>query len=163
MTGEQLTSLYDQHGEGLVGYAAALLSNSAEAEDVVHDAFAKLWSRAQWGFIPSSPENYLFRAVRNAAYSRLRRRLLFARRRRDCTWLEPRQPGESGGASREAICDALTRLPAKQREVITLKVFSDMTFNQIGQLLQLSPATAASRYRYALEKLRLLLNEEDVR
>ena len=58
---------------------------------------------------------------------------------------------------RQLIEQALRSLPAEQREVIHLKVYEDMTFQQIAQTLGLSINTAASRYRYALEKLRRLL------
>jgi len=49
---------------------------------------------------------------------------------------------------------ALEALPAEQREVLALKVDGELTFEEIGGLLNVSPNTAASRYRYALEKLR---------
>lgn len=49
---------------------------------------------------------------------------------------------------------ALARLPAEQREVIVLKIWHDYTFEEIGELLALSPNTAAGRYRYGLQKIR---------
>jgi RNA polymerase sigma-70 factor (ECF subfamily) len=48
-------------------------------------------------------------------------------------------------------------LPAEQREVISLKIDGDLTFAQIAAVFDISPNTAASRYRYALEKLRRML------
>lgn len=163
MTAEQLTALYQSTGTGLFGYAAALLSDAAEAEDVVQEAFARLWGRTRWGFAPSCPESYLLRAVRNIAFGRLRRRLLFARRHRQCAWLEPLQPDETLAQQGDTLTAALEQVPPKQREVVVLKIFNGMTFDHIGHVLAISPATAASRYRYALEKLRSLLKEEDLR
>ena len=49
---------------------------------------------------------------------------------------------------------ALRRLPAEQREVLVLKIWGDLTFEQIAGQLTISPNTAASRYRYALATLR---------
>jgi len=54
---------------------------------------------------------------------------------------------------------ALQSLPPEQREVIALKVDAGLTFAEIGVSLGISPNTAASRYRYALEKLRSALRE----
>jgi RNA polymerase sigma-70 factor (ECF subfamily) len=54
----------------------------------------------------------------------------------------------------------MQELPPEQREVIVLKFFHGMTFSEIGRVAGISPNTAASRYRYALDKLRLLLEEE---
>jgi len=56
-----------------------------------------------------------------------------------------------------AVWLALRRLPVRQSEVVVLKVWEGLTFAQIGDVLAVSPATATSRYRYALEKLTVLL------
>jgi RNA polymerase sigma-70 factor (ECF subfamily) len=55
---------------------------------------------------------------------------------------------------RAEIEDALRLLPTEQREVLMLKIWGELTFEQIGETLELSPNTAASRYRYALAALR---------
>jgi RNA polymerase sigma-70 factor (ECF subfamily) len=60
----------------------------------------------------------------------------------------------------ERVNAAMQELPPEQREVIVLKFFHGMTFSEIGRVAGISPNTAASRYRYALDKLRLLLEEE---
>jgi DNA-directed RNA polymerase specialized sigma24 family protein len=103
----------------------------------------------------------LYRSTRNLAYSRLRRRLLFGQLLRESpvhsSWLRPL----NGAAPRPLLLveNALAALPARQREVVVLKVYEGRTFGEIARLLNISPNTAASRYRYALEKLRPLLEE----
>ena len=52
-----------------------------------------------------------------------------------------------------AVWTALRTLPSEQSEVVVLKIWEEMKFIEIGQILDISPATAASRYRYAMEKL----------
>jgi hypothetical protein len=52
-------------------------------------------------------------------------------------------------------------IPAAQREVIVLKFWHRRTFEEIGELLGISPNTAAGRYRYGMEKLRNSLNHHD--
>jgi RNA polymerase sigma-70 factor (ECF subfamily) len=54
----------------------------------------------------------------------------------------------------------LAKLPVEQREVIVLKIWHEHTFEEIGGLLDLSPNTAAGRYRYGMQKLRTCLNGE---
>lgn len=120
--------------------------------------------RMQKGIVLHDPERYIFRAARNEAYSLLRRRRLFLRAAKAVEerhmLLEPsvnsRPPEE-----RESLEMALRSLPAKQREVVVLKVFETMTFKDISRLLGTSPNTAASRYRYALGKLRMSLTSEE--
>ncbi|MEJ1974466.1 MAG: sigma-70 family RNA polymerase sigma factor [Lacunisphaera sp.] len=65
-------------------------------------------------------------------------------------------PGE-GDERRQEIEVALQRLPDEQREVLVLKIWQELTFEQIGEVLGISPNTAASRYRYALTALRAQL------
>ena len=57
---------------------------------------------------------------------------------------------------------ALRQLPTEQSEVVVLKVWEELTFAQIADVLGIPPATAASRYRYALVKLSYLLEGESV-
>ena len=59
-----------------------------------------------------------------------------------------------------ALQVALAKVPEKFREVITLKIWGEQTFEEIGQSLQISPNTAASRYRYGMEALRRYLTRE---
>ena len=56
-----------------------------------------------------------------------------------------------------AVETALQDLPQEQRAVLHLKLWENLTFAQIGEALEISPHTAASRYRYGLDKLRDLL------
>ena len=62
---------------------------------------------------------------------------------------EPDEP-----AFREALSEALGELPPEQRAVVHLKLWEDLTFEHIAELLDIPLNTAASRYRYGLDKLR---------
>ena len=66
-----------------------------------------------------------------------------------------------GADRREAIETALRELPDEQREVLGLKIWGDLTFDQVAEQLDLPPNTAASRYRYALAALRRELTAAD--
>ena len=104
---------------------------------------------------PSQPEHYCVRAYRNRALNY--RRGLWRRITREfesARWFES-SPDESE-TEREAM-ERLADLPRDQREVIVLKIWHQYTFEEIGDLLELSPNTAAGRYRYGLEKLRAAL------
>ena len=72
-------------------------------------------------------------------------------------WFE-RNPDES--PQERAAMQCLEKLPPEQREVIVLKIWHEHTYEEIGELLQLSPNTVAGRYRYGMEKLRACLNTE---
>jgi RNA polymerase sigma-70 factor (ECF subfamily) len=143
--------LYDQYADGLYRYAVMILADSAAASDAVHQVFLGIARKAA-GHIRSD-ERYLRRAVRNECYSALRRR-----RREigtgDGLLLETAAAIEGRPEERLAIEAAMRTLPAEQREVLHLKVFDGLTFQEIAVQLGESINTVASRYRYAIEKLR---------
>lgn len=109
-----------------------------------------------------SHHGYLLTAVRHECYSVMKRR----HRRRDVDLSDPSLLQVADGSMnntdddlRQNIEQAFRELPIEQREVVHLKIYDQMTFNQIAEATGLSINTVASRYRYALEKLQRLLPE----
>ena len=148
--------LYESEAARLILYGRALGLSHGEAEDVLQDTFIALLDRPE---PPEEPVHYLMRSFRNRALNFKRslwRRL--ARELESLRWFE-KTPGET--PAERAAMRCLARLPAEQREVIVLKIWSDQTFEQIARLLELSPNTVAGRYRYGIQKLRLCLKESD--
>jgi RNA polymerase sigma-70 factor (ECF subfamily) len=137
-------------------YGRALGLSHSEAEDVLQETFIALLQKPE---APEQPEHYCMRCFRNRAinYHRsLWRRL--TRELESRRWFEP-SPAES--PKERAAMRCLATLPADQREVIVLKIWHDYTFEEIGELLEISGNTAAGRYRYGLQKLRACLKGED--
>lgn len=94
---------------------------------------------------------YLFACVRNAALNEGKLRARTAPLDCESAWFEPPDRDYVGEQNlRRALCN----LPHDQREVIVLHIWGELTFSQISDLLGVSPNTVASRYRYALGKLR---------
>ena len=147
--------LYQAKATELVLYGRALGLSHAEAEDVVQETFIALLQQDE---TPDKPEHYCVRSFRNRALNY--RRSLWRRLTREFEaqrWFE-RTAEES--PTEKAAMRCLADLPVLQREVIVLKLWHDCTFEEIGDLLEVSPHTAAGRYRYGLEKLRACLKGE---
>jgi RNA polymerase sigma-70 factor (ECF subfamily) len=145
-------ALYEAKASKLVLYGRALGLSHAESEDVLQETFVAL---LRLGSEPGQPEWYALRSFRNRALNYRRglwRRLV--REFESQRWFE-REPDESP-AERQAM-RGLAELPPEQREVIVLKIWHEHTFEEIGGLLEISPNTAAGRYRYGLQKLRQFL------
>jgi RNA polymerase sigma-70 factor (ECF subfamily) len=155
---EQLAAAYDEHAPGLYRYALMILADASAAEDAVHEVFAKLAARGERILEIASRGGYLRSAVRNESYRLLRRRGPVA----DAALASPGilEPADGRAVEQEqrrALERAIGSLPPEQREVVHMKVYDEMTFQQIADELAVSINTAASRYRYAIEKLRRLL------
>lgn len=149
-------TLYEAQAAQLILYGRALGLSHGEAEDVLQETFLTLMQREEE---PEKPLHYCLRSFRNRALNHKRslwRRL--ARELESARWFE-RGPGESPAERMAMRC--LEKLPREQREVIVLKIWHGHTFEQIADLLELSPNTAAGRYRYGLQKLKACLNGED--
>ena len=141
-------------------YLSILTGNKERAEDLMQEVFLKLIRVARRDAQALQNRFYVLRVARNEAY-----RALAKRRRRKTVQndgllyiSDPRQGCET---ERLAIQEALARLPDEQREALHLKVYMNMTFNEIAQFTEVSPNTAASRHRLALEKMRHILGDEE--
>jgi RNA polymerase sigma-70 factor, ECF subfamily len=143
---------YDRYASQLYHHALALTRRSADAEDAVQTAFVKVATRLRARAAIENMESYLHTAVRGEAL-----RIIGRRGRREP---ETRLVAPVNGASledAEAVGAALAALPPEQREVVVLHVYEGMTFRRIGEVLGIPLDTAASRYRYAKDKLKELL------
>lgn len=146
---ETIGRLYDRFADGLYRYAVMILADRDAAADAIQQVFAALVARRRR---IDDEERYLRRAVRNECFSQLRARSMRARLS-DTPFLEP-ATASVDPAERLALEQAIRMLPADQREALHLKVFEGLTFREIADLTGDSINTVASRYRYAIEKMR---------
>lgn len=156
--------LLREWGPRLLLFARQQTSTPAEAEDVVQEAIVRLWRHDRSVSAGDDVPRRLFGMIRRIATDHARKRRRQERKAARWAeavaseqegWFEP--PGEAN--ERTALLEAaLRRLPAPQREAVVLKVWGGLTFEAIGEVLGISPHTAASRYRYALNHLRRALS-----
>ncbi|HET6166977.1 MAG TPA: SigE family RNA polymerase sigma factor [Marmoricola sp.] len=156
-----LEQLYVAHYSGLVRMAVLLLRDQALAEDVVQDAFVAVHGR--WHRIdPDRASAYLRRAVVNRSRSALRHRTVVARHR-------PTPPPDAAPADvpvlaaerRTAVLDALAELPARQREVLVLRHYLDLSEADIAATLGISRGAVKSHASRAAASLRARLSREE--
>jgi RNA polymerase sigma-70 factor (ECF subfamily) len=153
---------FEAHGPRLLLCARQWTRTLADAEDVVQEAFVRYWRHQR--HLPGDPQALLITSIRRAAIDHARRESRrSAREDKADGGLEEResvfiaQPGEEAERRRE-IEAALQKLSDLQREVLVLKIWNELTFEQIAAILDIPANTAASRYRYALGALRNELN-----
>ena len=147
--GATIEMLYRRHSAALVLFAAAIAGDRARAQDAVHQVFAKLV--AQGIGHATDAKAYLFASVRNAILNDAKTRRREVALDAGVAWFEP---PDRDYAAELRLRQALAALDASQREVTVLHIWGELTFAEIGEVLGISPNTAASRYRYALTRLR---------
>ncbi|MGA0845374.1 MAG: RNA polymerase sigma factor [Luteolibacter sp.] len=150
------------HGPRLLLYARSWCPSREDAEDLVQDAVLRMWHhQADKGHqTPDLP--LVFSTIRFSALNHLRSE----RRRRkreesviylndfEDVWLDPLLEDDEEAI---AMRNAVQKLSPKLRDVVVMKCWGGLTFQQIAESLAISPNTAASRYRYALEQLALAM------
>lgn len=148
-----------RHGPALVLFARQWALCDADAEDAVQEGFVRFW---QADDRVRRPVAYLYACVRSAAIDQFRSRGSQQRRIDEVAKTQSfssRFVSDSTGLSEEVEA-ALVRLPAEQREVVVMKIWGGLTFAEIAAALKISPNTAASRYRYAIERLEAIIAPE---
>ena len=154
-------TLLDAVGPRMRRAAIRMLGSQPDADDVVQEVFVSIVKSRHRLVRVDDLNAYLFASMHRAIARSLKRR------RRRPTPVESLEdvPQESASCftsfDEELLDRAIQRLPEKQREVVVLKTDAQMTFASIAELLGVGASTVASRYRYALEKLRTELRREE--
>jgi len=154
-----LESVYRDHAPALFRFLLRLTGNEADTHDALQEIFVRLARSPRMLDGVAAPRSFLFRMAH---------RLVIDRHRRDETrrqtaeraaqevpaMVEPETAGSDAIWRRKSVAAALEALPLEQKAVVALKVWENLTFAEIAEVLDIPANTAASRYRYALDKLR---------
>ena len=153
-----LERVYDEHAQALFAFLLIFTRDEADTRDILQEVFLKLARRPDLLQGAHDERAFLIRLAHNSAIDLMRRSEsrhahhnqfgveqlpLFA---------STADPDEA--VFRRELSVALGELPPDQRAVVHLKLWEDLTFEQIAAALEIPPNTAASRYRYGLDKLR---------
>ncbi len=160
---DALRRIYARYKRDLFTVAVSLLGDIDLAEDCLQDVFVRLAESTGPMRVKRNLKAYLATCVVNRARDRVRRRV------KQAAYVSDTVPGSisTRGPAQQLIADeqaatlfeAMGQLPPEQREVFVLHAQADLTFRDIANTQGISVRTAHSRYRYAIERLRRLLDE----
>jgi RNA polymerase sigma-70 factor (ECF subfamily) len=160
---DALHRIYEKYRDYLLKLATALLNDVGVAEDVVHEVFLKFAQSEDKIRVKGSLKGYLRTCVVNSARNKVRARhqqktisldevtAMVADSNKPDYWIICKEESRR-------ISNALAQIPFEQREVVVLHLHGDMKFKAIADLQATSIKTVQSRYRYGLDKLRVLLD-----
>jgi RNA polymerase sigma-70 factor (ECF subfamily) len=150
--------LYDHHAPALFAFLLNLLRNEADTRDVLQELFVKVARRPGLMAEARDERALLLRLAHNAAIDLIRRRGTRERNYQQMAsellelFAKSAEPDEQ--VFREKLAEALGELPPDQRAVVHLKLWEALTFADVAEILEIPLNTAASRYRYGIDKLR---------
>lgn len=155
---QRIEELYQQHAQALFAFLLNFTRCEADARDVLQDVFVKLARQPALLHGVRDERAFLLRLVHNQAIDLVRRnaskgRVIDELAEESISLFQVAADTDTAAFQKE-LSRALGELPLEQRAVVHLKLWAGMTFEEIASTLELSPNTAASRYRYGLDKLR---------
>ena len=154
----EIERLYDEHAQPLYAFLLNFIRDEADTRDLLQEIFVKLAREPKLLAGVRDERAFLLRLAHNAAIDLIRRRGTRERTKENfaAEQFTPFAPASDPDDAlfRERLSSALATLPEEQRTVVHLKLWDGLTFEQIADALQISPNTAASRFRYGLDKLR---------
>ncbi|HWC58779.1 MAG TPA: RNA polymerase sigma factor [Verrucomicrobiae bacterium] len=153
-----LEKIYDEHAQALFAFLLNFTRDENDTRDVLQEIFTRL--ARDPGLLRGARDEraFLIRLAHNAAIDLMRRR--GTRQKYHDQFAEEEvsifaaDENPDVAAFRESLSRALAELPTDQRAVVHLKLWENLTFEQIADALDIPPNTAASRYRYGIDKMR---------
>lgn len=162
---ECLRKIYLKYKNLLLTIAFSLVHDSNKAEDILHDVFVAFARAARNLELRGSLRNYLVTSVVNNVKDRYRRNKHYA------VGIEKADPETSDNIDPQKLAilnedmkflaGALNQLPFEQRETVILHLKGGLKFREIARMYNLSMATVQARYRYGIDKLRVIFNGEN--
>lgn len=154
---ERLAMIYEQHRQGLYALALSVARDATVAEEAVQEAFVRLCRRRR-SVEAEKLTAYVYATVRNAAIDLLRKQKvrssaplsIYNGQQTELDTSEAAAAAEAHGRLREAV----EELDEADRQVVIMKAYGQLTFQQIAEANGESINTVSSRYRRALAKLR---------
>jgi RNA polymerase sigma-70 factor (ECF subfamily) len=154
----ELQRLYDEHAQALFAFLLNFTRDEDDTRDLIQELFIKLARQPDLLRAARDERSFLIRLAHNAAIDLMRRRGTRDKTRdrfaAECMPVFAPAADPDEHAFRAALAAELAELPLDQRAVVHLKLWEDLTFEQIAETLEIPLNTAASRYRYGLDKLR---------
>ena len=161
VTTDLLTETYQRHYSSLLRLAALLLDDTASCEDVVQEAFIRVHAARNRVREPDKLLAYLRQTVVNLSRSTLRRRLLGLKLLpKPMPDMASAEEGAYAQLEKDALIQALRGLQRRQREVLVLRYFSDMTEAQVATALGLSIGSVKAYGSRGIDALRVRLEEQ---
>lgn len=147
--GSEIEALYRRHGPALLLFAIAMRGERSSAQDAVQHVFTRLLERGLGDVVDAKA--YLYRCVRNAVLNDKKAQERTVALDEDAPWFDVLN---RDSVEELSLRRGLRALPSEQRQVVVLRIWCGLSYTEIARLLEISANTVASRYRYALGKLR---------
>lgn len=163
---EALGTLMERYGGALLHFAHRLVGDMQLAEEIWQDTMLKAWQQASSFRVDGHLKAWLFRVARNNAIDHMRKKRVPVEEYTVCletaaTTFRPDKEAERSWLSAE-VFEAIDSLPLAYREVIDLRFFHQLCYQEIAEILHIPLGTVKSRLNYAIQRLTKILRERGI-
>jgi len=154
--------LYDDHYRALNNYGYKFTKDVSLIEDAIHDLFVKLWTnRSTLGNTPPSVRNYLYKALRNILFRKIKAQSRFSSLESDeydytfevsCDNLLIEDEEEK--LLRNTIKDILEKLPARQKEIVYIRFYEGLSYEEVAEVMAIDIHSVYKLWYKAMEGLK---------
>ena len=152
----QLAKLFESKHKQLYIAALSITRNRASAEDAVLDAMLAI---SEMNRQPDNLPAYLYRTVRNKALHTTKQSKRFTSDFDYSDFIDSESHAAEEQVFVSQILEQLEKFESDQQQVLIMKLFGDLTFDEIAEITANSPNTVASWYRRGLQKLKETVHE----
>lgn len=163
---EALGTLMDRYGGALLHFAHRLVGDMQLAEEIYQDTMLKAWQQAASFRVDGHLKAWLFRVARNNAIDYMRKKKVPVEEFTACletaaTTFRPEREAERSWLASE-VFEAVDELPPAYREVVDLRFFHQLCYQEIAQVLGIPLGTVKSRLNYAISRLTKILRDRGI-
>lgn len=163
---EALGTLMDRYGGALLHFAHRLVGDMQLAEEIYQDTMLKAWQQASSFRVDGHLKAWLFRVARNNAIDYMRKKRVPVEEFTACletaaTTFRPEREAERSWLAAE-VFEAIDELPPAYREVVDLRFFHQLCYQEIAQVLSIPLGTVKSRLNYAIQRLTKILHNRGI-
>lgn len=152
---DAFAALYEETKAAVFGFCLSILRNRADAEDLTHDCFVRVFLAAEQYRRAQNPMAWVLTIARNLCLHRLRDR---ARPTEETVWADE-EAGTLSAEDRLVLRCCMDELSDEERSIAVLHAVSGLKFREIASLLGIPLSTVLSKYRRSMKKLRDLWQE----
>lgn len=167
---EAYVRLYDTHFKSLNNYGYKFSRDVNLIEDAVHDLFVNLWSKKEQLGSPVSVKNYLYKSLRNLLFRKMKNQQRFSNIETDDDYPFNFEVAfdtliiedESEKALQKKIKTAIQTLPARQQEIVYLRFYEGLSYEEIADIMGLNINSAYKLLYKAIAKLQEKIKPGDL-
>ncbi len=155
-----LQTLYDQTASPIYAYALSIIKSTADAQDVMHDTFIKVYENAHTYTSHGKPMAWILTITKNLCFQRFRQQSHICDMPDETIWGQFAGNTNMSADDKMFVAQYLAKLSEEERSIVVLHAMTGLKHREIAKHLDMPLATVLSKYSRAIKKLKRIIKGE---